>query len=96
MAKYRKKPVEVEAIQWKGDLDNFTELVHFANVTKYHPLITNEETIQRIETLNLIHIQTLEGVMEAQPGDYIIKGVQGEFYPCKPDIFHTTYEQVGD
>jgi hypothetical protein len=39
-----------------------------------------------------IAIQTLEGEMAAQPGDYIIKGVQGEFYPCKPDIFEATYE----
>ena len=41
-------------------------------------------------------IATLEGVMSASPGDYIIRGVQGEFYPCKPDIFHATYEHVED
>ncbi len=44
----------------------------------------------------ILIIRTLEGDMKADIGDYIIKGVQGEFYPCKPGIFHATYEQVGD
>lgn len=43
---------------------------------------------------NDLYIETLEGVMHAEPGDYIIKGVNGEFYPCKPDIFEKTYERV--
>lgn len=63
MAKYRKKPVVVEAVEHTGD-----------------PL----------------PIETLEGTMTAMPGDYIITGVQGEKYPCKPDIFHATYEKVSD
>jgi hypothetical protein len=43
---------------------------------------------------NFLHIETLEGTMTASPGDFIIRGVQGEFYPCKPDIFAETYEPV--
>lgn len=46
--------------------------------------------------INFIEIETLEGTMQASPGDYIIKGVQGEFYPCKPEIFEATYEAVDD
>ncbi len=84
MAKYRKKPVVVEAIQWTGE--NFEELADFvgesARRAKY-----DESDIS-------IKIYTLEGTMTASPGDYIIKGIKGEFYPCKPDIFNATYEKV--
>lgn len=83
MAKYRKKPVEVEAVQWTGE--NGAEVVRFVNHdgkwwSKY--------------SLDVMYIGTHEGVMIAMPGDWIIKGVNGEFYPCKPDIFEKTYERV--
>ena len=76
--KYRKKPVEVEAIQWDGTM---LELVGFAG-----------ENV--LVTPNYVYIRTLEGDMRLSQGDYIIKGIQGEFYSCKPDIFHATYEKV--
>lgn len=76
--KYRKKPVEIDAIQWTGD--NKLEIFDFCNMS----YITDQE----------LRIQTLEGSMIADKGDYIIKGVKGEFYPCKPDIFELTYEKV--
>jgi hypothetical protein len=76
--KYRKKPVEIDAIQWTGD--NKLEIFDFCNMS----YITNQE----------LRIQTLEGSMTASIGDYIIKGVMGEFYPCKPDIFEMTYEKI--
>lgn len=79
--KYRKKPVVVEAVQWTGN--NYIEIDNF--ITVKHE--TNP-------SLRVVKIPTLEGVMEATPNDYIIKGVQGEFYPCKPDIFEATYEKV--
>jgi hypothetical protein len=79
--KFRKKPVVIEAIQWKGD--NFKEIKEF---------IFNTEKI--FTCGDAIHIVTLEGVMEASINDFIIKGVKGEFYPCKPDIFEQTYERV--
>lgn len=81
MAKYRKKPVVIEAVQWEGN--NEKEMKDFINmelVTEYNG--------------DVLVIETLEGTMRAEKGDYIIKGVHGEFYPCKPDIFHKTYELV--
>lgn len=78
--KFRKKPVVIEAIQWNGK--NVDEIKEFMKVEKITPC--NDK----------IHIVTLEGVMEASKNDFIIKGVQGEFYPCKPDIFESTYEEV--
>lgn len=79
--KYRKKPVMVEAVKWDGT--NKVEIQHFMG--RY----LDENTIFQ----HLI-IPTLEGDMIASCGDYIIKGVHGEFYPCKPDIFVKTYEEV--
>ena len=82
MAKYRKKPVEVEAVQWTGK--NLKQIADFLGrwpfPRKYVP--------------SQIAIERLEGTMHASVGDYIIKGVNGEFYPCKPDIFEKTYERV--
>ena len=79
--KYRKKPVVIEAWQ-NSDENEFP--VWLANVD-----------VGR-EPGGVILINTLEGVMKAMPGDYIIKGVQGEVYPCKPDIFEATYEAEDD
>lgn len=53
-------------------------------------------TVQAYKTTETIRIETLEGIMTASPGDYIITGVNGEQYPCKPDIFEKTYERVSD
>lgn len=81
--KYRKKPVVIEAIQYNGA--NFNEIRGFMRGTSYSKLVNRK-----------IRIQTLEGHIYADEEDYIIKGVQGEFYPCKPDIFEATYEKVED
>lgn len=78
--KYRKKPVVVEAVRWNGN--NHKEVIDFA------------ENKIWFDELGNIWIATLEGDMVAKKGDYIIKGVQGEFYPCKPDIFAETYEKT--
>jgi hypothetical protein len=78
MKKFRKKPVIVEAVQWTGRNDQ--EINKFAAP---HGVYKRE-----------VIIQTLEGVMRGQVGDWIIRGVKGEFYPCKPDIFAATYEPV--
>ena len=77
--KFRKKPVTIEAIQWNGE--NLSEIDEF---TKNE--VKNHESV--------LIITTLEGDMYASLNDYIIKGVNGEFYPCKPDIFAKTYEEV--
>ena len=79
--KYRKKPVVIEAIQFTGD--NHKECKNFIK-----PNFDN--------TLNYPNIKTLEGVMRVNIGVFIIKGVQGEFYSCKPDIFEQTYVVVTD
>lgn len=87
--KYRKKPVVIQAFQLPktGDDDvgpflEWADSVGFADYESDH-----DEGIA---------IHTLEGVMRADPGDYVIRGVKGEFYPCKPDIFEATYESVDD
>ena len=81
MEKYRKKPVVVEAVQWTGE--NVKEVLDFMEW----------RNVAHDATLGLT-INTLEGNHHASPGDWIIKGVQGEFYPCKPEIFEKTYEKV--
>lgn len=89
MSKYRKKPVVIEAIQFKRD--NFKEIVEFTN-GQAHTL-----TIERRPNGNCFcKIPTLEGEHIATEGDFIIRGVHGEFYPCKPDIFDATYEKVSE
>lgn len=84
MPKYTKKPVEIEAEQWTGE--NVVEILNFC--TSCFSYEKNGE--------NVLAIATLEGTMTASKGDMIIKGVQGEFYACKKDIFDMTYEQTGE
>ena len=81
--KYRKKPVEIEAIEWTGH--NHNEIRDFCG-----------EGASLVETggIHSLSIHTLEGTMHASVGDYIIKGVRGELYPCKPDIFKQTYDPI--
>lgn len=86
MKKYRKKPVVIEAIQFKDDPDTLIEIQEFMQ-SELRISYENSDT-------PVIKIETLEGVMDASIGDWIIKGVNGEFYPCKPDIFEKTYEAV--
>lgn len=78
--KYRKKPVVIEAVRFDGTDESCEWLL---------PQLESGEVGR---ACNKLHINTLEGVMTAEVGDYIIRGVNGEFYPCKPDIFHKTYE----
>jgi len=93
MAKYRKKPVVVEAVQWNGC--NYDEIDNFIKSTPHHfEQIRTSNTSFGFSTISALVITTLEGDMTAVPGDYIIKGVNGEYYPCKPDIFEKTYEKV--
>lgn len=79
MAKYTKKPVTIEAIQWTGD--NEYELMEFVG-----------DSLKPADHPDYLEIHTLEGVMTADLGDWVIRGVKGEFYPCKPDIFEQTYD----
>lgn len=85
--KYRKKPVVIEALQFIDETNRLVELSDF---------IDNQDL--RVDYHNpenpVIKLKTLEGEMTASVGDFIIKGIKGEFYPCKPDIFEKTYEVV--
>jgi hypothetical protein len=83
--KYRKKPVVIEAIQWTGSHESAQEINDW-----------NNKQFWTIKDDRRMMIPTLEGTMAANPGDYIIKGVNGEFYPCKPDVFRKTYDPVYD
>ena len=82
MPKFRKKPVVIEAQQYNGK--NGMILMAWAGATELEEDFLGDH----------IEIKTLEGTMTASKGDWIIKGVKGEFYPCKPDIFSATYEPV--
>lgn len=90
MGFYRKKPVTVEAIQWTGK--NTEEILKWC---KDAELEVQTEAINNVSyTYINLYINTLEGRMTASEGDYIVKGVNGEYYPCKPDIFEKTYEEA--
>ncbi len=86
MARYRKKPVVIEAMQ-------FTEE---SKDQCFNFVACNRIAARGPDGDPRLRIQTLEGEIEARLGDWIIRGVQGEFYPCKPDIFEATYEEVPD
>lgn len=85
MAKYRKKPVVIEAVQFRRGEIPGEEFITDGVQSGTLRYVADEDTFL---------INTLEGTMSASPGDYIIRGVQGEIYPCKPDIFEATYEPV--
>ena len=100
MKKYIKKQVVVEAIQWDGTLEKALEISQIEglnSVIEYYltkTLIIGESTSSSANTYEEIKsfkIKTLEGDMNVSKGDYIIKGIKGEFYPCKEDIFKKTY-----
>lgn len=81
MPKFRKKPVVIDAVQYDGTESSVVEIL----------TMRDDTSALRVEYDELL-IPTLEGVMRASKGDWIIKGVKGELYPCKPDIFKATYE----
>ena len=92
--KFRKKPVVIEAVQWNGI--NLEEIKAFVGETLIYSICDTAWEVGKGRPRVFVKIKTLEGDMEASVGDYIIKGVHGEFYPCKPDIFEKTYERVDD
>ena len=102
MPKYRKRPVEIEAFCWGPESEDvppkwFTKayragLIKVEKDKDPQPYLTG--TTKADKQASYLIIYTLEGPMKANQGDYIIQGVQGELYPCKPDIFKMTYEKV--
>jgi len=83
MKKYIKRPITVEAIQWDGSVESAAEVIEFGL-----------GSVMYSADLNKMICQTLEGSMVVGVNDYVIKGINGEFYPCKPDIFEKTYDEV--
>jgi hypothetical protein len=95
MSKYRKKPVVIEAFRWTGGPDQTEDPIWIVEAMKKN-FFTDLGAVRTIQ-LGIgvcLEIFTLEGKMCAAPGDFIIQGVKGEIYPCKPDIFEATYEKV--
>lgn len=90
MAKYRKKPVVIEAFRWTGGPDQTEDPEWIIDAIR-----SGAATFPNCGTKDVkLKIATLEGTMTADVGDFIIKGVSNEIYPCKPDIFELTYEKV--
>lgn len=93
--RYRKKPVEIEAIQWDGTAEAATPIIQWMlenDASVSYDCLT--EPCYGDDGGHAIVVRTLEGDMTVSPGDYVIRGVRGEFYPCKPDIFHQTYLEI--
>lgn len=86
MPRYRKKPIEVEAIRY--DTAAVNEVIGWIHLNGGHAWV--------IPNTKVLFLETLEGGMRANPGDWIVQGVVGEFYPCNPEVFELTYEKIGD
>ena len=88
--KYRKKPVVIDAIKWDGS---------YAGIREIKQVFTDIDTVaisRKHDNCSLWEIGTFEGKHRVSVGDYVIKGVKGQYYPCKPDIFEMTYEIFRD
>jgi hypothetical protein len=100
MTKYRKKPVVIEAVKWDGL--NIVEVYNFLEdkneISPAYVSASGKNFYIKFDNgtcrQGSLMIETLEGDMKANVGDYIIKGVNGEFYPCKPDVFFKSYKKV--
>jgi hypothetical protein len=94
--KYRKKPIVIDAFLWTGDRNQTEDPEWIVDKIKSGDVFFVGGYLDEAKTVATAYmiIRTLEGKMTANVGDYIIKGIQGEIYPCKPDIFEATYEVV--
>lgn len=92
--KYKTKPCEIEAVQWDGS--NQKEIMDFVGESLIYNIFNFDTTWDNDKDSPYVYmaIRTLEGNMKVSEGDYIIKGLRGEFYPCKPDVFERKYELV--
>ena len=101
MSRFRKKPVEVEARQLVGTTAEMHSVYQWVEENTQGSFDPDADQVPATgvsidPATGFMLIATFEGVMQAKPGDYVIQGVQGEFYPCKPDIFEATYEPTED
>lgn len=93
MPMFRKKPVVIEARQSTGSPESNRDIIDWTRDSKT-PAFMDKRVISKNTEQEQLSINTLEGTHWVSPGDWVIKGVKGEFYPCKPDIFEKTYESV--
>lgn len=93
---YIKKPVAIEAVQWDGSAEKASDIIDWILSSGGTAVYGCDSPLCTLTDLHSISISTLEGRMEARAGDYIIKGIKGEFYPCKPDIFVDSYQSPID
>lgn len=84
--RYKKKPVVIDAIQWDGSEDG---AINIASQEDFEGMLDFKSG-----GFDGFYIKTLEGLMQVSKDDYVIRGVKGEFYPCKPDIFELTYDKI--
>lgn len=99
MAKYKRKPNIVEAFKWTGDVEQTEDPEWLVEKMNSGEVIVCSETTSFYDdskgiTVIWLEIETLEGTMRADQGDYIVKGIKGEVYPCKPDIFEANHEII--
>lgn len=99
MGFYRKRPIVIEARQFSGTTGSGGNLIDWARSANpdagigwYHRRVTHDDGSVLVDTEGTLAILTLEGKMDVAAGDWLIRGVKGEFYPCKPDIFAASYE----
>lgn len=85
---FRKKPVVIEAALFDGTVERGDAISQWAALFGVGILV------QTLDACTTLHVETLEGTMQASKGDFIIRGVRDEFYPCKPDIFNATYDPI--
>ncbi len=88
--RYRKKPVVIEAMQFDGSRASIDACCRWVNAGADEPIL--DYIFTGPDDVKDVQVFTLEGPLNVSPGDWIIRGVQGEFYPCKPEIFNETYE----
>ena len=92
MSRYRKRPVEIDAFQWTGGPDQTEDPLWIVDAIAQGKVRFNDICSDKVS----MTIRTLEGDMTAHPGDWVIRGIKGELYPCRDDIFQATYEAVED
>lgn len=90
-SKFRKKPIQIEAMQWDGSRASIVDICGWAN-DPADDEATIQFTYSGADDVHDVTIATLEGYLTVSPHDFVIRGVAGEYYPCKPDIFAATYE----
>ncbi|WP_233152667.1 hypothetical protein [Mycobacterium sp. NS-7484] len=92
--RYRKKPVEIDAVQWDGTAEAAAPIIEWAHANNVTITYNCPDGDACRRDTHVLLVCTLEGAMSALPGDWIVRGIKGEFYPVKPDIFAATYEPV--